>query len=152
MKTVSLILKTIPIGILFFALTGCGSGEFQTYPVDGIITQDGKPLINASVEFYPDGGGGTSYGKTDEQGHFTLEYSSGKKGAIAGKHRVRIIGGTTDPKIAREEIELMEKLDKAAKEGRPLKAPQPKSTSTKDNAPIYVEVNKKGKTQLEIKL
>lgn len=63
--------------------------------VNGTITKGGAPLVGASLEFYPEGDGAASYGKSDEQGNFTLRYSTGKPGALVGEHKVTVIGGTT---------------------------------------------------------
>ena len=131
---------------------GCSGGKFKLYPVEGTVTQDGKPLMNALIEFHPQTEGGTSYGETDQSGRFTLEYCGGKKGAIAGKHLVRVIGGTTDVKEAQEEIELRKRIDAAGQDGPPIAVPRPKPSSNKSKEPVYCEVLTKGKTVLEIEL
>jgi hypothetical protein len=81
-----------------------------------------------------------------------LEYAGGKKGAIAGKHLVRIIGGTTDLKEAQEEIELRKKADAIGQNERPVPMPRPKPSKNKAAEPVYCEVLTRGKTVLEIKL
>jgi hypothetical protein len=50
---------------------------------------NGEPLKNAKVEFDPDKGS-PSYGITDEDGRFELEFIAGEEGAIIGRHTVRI--------------------------------------------------------------
>ncbi len=78
------------------SLAGCGeqSGP-ELGQVTGTITKGGAPLVGADLEFYPTGDGGASYGTSDEQGNFTLRYSTGKPGAMVGDHKVVVIGGTT---------------------------------------------------------
>ena len=71
---------------------GCSS-EFV--PVSGVVSLDGKPYGKAAVSFQPigdkdnpyPGRGSSAY--TDENGRFVL-ISDENKGAIVGKHLVRI--------------------------------------------------------------
>ena len=142
----------LPVAMFLLVCCGC-SGDIKLRPVEGTVTQDSKPLINAMIEFHPQTEkGGTSYGTTDQNGHFTLAYAGGKKGAVIGKHLVRIIGGTTDLKEAQEEIELKEKMDAAGPDGPPVPMPRPKPSSNKNNEPVYCEVLTKGKNVIEISL
>src|SRR5262245_53931987 len=77
---------------LVFAIVGCGP---RVAPVSGKITLDDKPLVNAMIIFEPDGDpknpGPSSQGKTDSKGEYALQLTTqSTKGAIVGKHRVRI--------------------------------------------------------------
>jgi hypothetical protein len=56
---------------------------------------DGKPLADVAVTFQPvDTGkvnsGAGSFARTNEKGEYTLEVVGGGKGAVIGKHVVRI--------------------------------------------------------------
>jgi hypothetical protein len=64
---------------------GCG-GE-KLVKVAGTVTRDGKAVPNLGVHFVPEEGL-ASHGLTDHNGHFTLLYSTGKEGAVTGKHKV----------------------------------------------------------------
>ena len=82
-------------GLVVLAL-GCG-GSKKFAPVSGVIKLDGKPLAGAFVGFEPvenDNGPNlqptTAGGKTDDNGVYTLESVNGEKGALVGKHKVRI--------------------------------------------------------------
>ncbi len=94
---------TLPMFLIF---SGCGGGnEIPTAPVSGQVTMDGKPLANVSVTFQPittaikETGGG-SFGKTDSEGRFELEFvTTGKSGAVVGEHRVSIV--TPEPEEAK---------------------------------------------------
>ena len=79
---------------LALSTTGCfsGSGQ-QLHSVDGTITKDGVPFVDASLEFEPQTAGAPSYGKSDENGNFKLYYSTGKPGAAPGQHKVKVLGG-----------------------------------------------------------
>jgi hypothetical protein len=79
--------------LLLVTLVGCSDAKFV--PVSGIVKIDGVPYSKAVVTFQPisvandpnPGRGSSSY--TDENGRYTLECGT-IKGALIGKHRVRI--------------------------------------------------------------
>src|SRR5688572_21672020 len=110
-------------------LSGCGGGP-KMAKVMGVVTLDGKPYPNALVSFQPIGTaddpnpGEGSVGRTDENGRFDL-YCDAKRGAVVGKHRVRI---TTVPGHGTFED------------------PNPNSLGTPDDAP---GVPDKGKSEFE---
>ena len=64
-------------------VAGCG-GNADLGTVAGVVTLDGQPLANATVEFIPtdDGETRSSYdGTTDASGRYELYFSAGKAGA-----------------------------------------------------------------------
>ncbi len=70
-------------------LTGCSDENLGE--VRGAVTLDRQPLANAFISFSPvDGGGAPSFGKTDAEGSYHLEYTREKTGAELGEHQVRI--------------------------------------------------------------
>lgn len=69
--------------------------------VQGTVTLDGQPLVQARVAFEPVGGGRTSYGVTDEAGRYHLLYIRDIKGAIVGSHKVRFFDESEDSRVAR---------------------------------------------------
>ncbi len=88
--------RVLIVGLALLLSAGCGGGSDGPGLVDveGTVTMDGKPLANATVFFSPagEGVGGTSpsFGKTDEDGEYFLQYSISKDGAIVGKYKVSI--------------------------------------------------------------
>lgn len=68
-----------------FAL-GCGGGP-TVVPVAGVATANGKPVSGILVNFEPENGR-SSWGITDNNGRFTLEYDASTKGAMVGNHSV----------------------------------------------------------------
>ncbi|MDR2345440.1 MAG: Ig-like domain-containing protein [Planctomycetaceae bacterium] len=76
-------------------LVGCGSelsrkyAELNLATVTGIITFDGRPLENAQIQFVQNDGF-FSYGVTDSNGHYQMQFDSKHKGVKAGKHTVKI--------------------------------------------------------------
>ena len=84
------------IGGLVLVAVGCGDAKHMA-PVSGIVKLNGKPLAGATISFEPvenDNGPNrnptSSGGKTDENGSYELETGTGEKGALVGKHRVKI--------------------------------------------------------------
>lgn len=88
------ILSTGIMAIVAALLAGCGSGGPELYRVGGKVTMDGKPLAHAEVRFLPIPKGTEavrpSSAITDENGNYTLEYSSRKSGARPGEYQVFI--------------------------------------------------------------
>lgn len=85
------------VPLLCVALAGCGDSGPTIVPVSGTLTYKGKPVANARVDFTPEHGR-PSWGATDEEGHFTLNYDRGHDGAIVGKHTVSVAKRPTTPK------------------------------------------------------
>lgn len=88
-------LVTAAVHVLaFFAIfaPGCGGEKLPGLgQVTGIITLDGKPLPDATIQFTPAEAGATaSFGMSDATGKYELFYSRGNKGAKTGEHSVSI--------------------------------------------------------------
>jgi len=87
--------KWLSFALLLVLIVGCSEGP-KLAPVSGIVTLDGKPYANAAVSFQPIGGKGNespgrgSMALTDKDGRFVLLYENVQKGAVVGKHNVRI--------------------------------------------------------------
>jgi hypothetical protein len=79
-------------GLLLAGLVvaGCGNPNLSVAPVSGTVTLDGVPLKAASVMFQPNDGGRPSFGVTNDQGRYVLEYSLNELGAKVGVCTVRI--------------------------------------------------------------
>ncbi|WP_207394946.1 carboxypeptidase-like regulatory domain-containing protein [Bremerella alba] len=128
------------------AIIGCNA--YDGPPLDqvtGTVTSGGKPLVGATLEFYPDAGGAQSYGKTNENGEFTLRYSTGEFGAVSGRHRVSVIGGhaqgqSSAVKVDKDGVELAADPDSAPKRG------------AKPRHGIEIQVNSGEPTFVEIEL
>lgn len=111
-------------GVLTVLAAGCSSGEPlpKLGEVTGVVTLDGKPLPGAVVMFAPVSGR-MSTGMTDAEGKYDLTYNVGTKGALIGKHAVRITTQSEDP-VQRSPEKLPAKynhastLDAEVKEGK----------------------------------
>jgi len=77
--------------LLLLSAIGCG-GDKGVPPlgtVTGVVTLDGKPLVDATVAFAPEKGR-ISMATTDAAGRYELIYDGRNKGAVIGWHRVLI--------------------------------------------------------------
>jgi hypothetical protein len=92
-----LLRRMLMLATLALLSAGCGS-EFPTARVSGRVTLNGKPVDQVEVMFSPIAAEGKinsgvgSYGVTDADGRYTLLLIGTKdtKGAVIGKHKVRI--------------------------------------------------------------
>jgi hypothetical protein len=75
--------------ILALMLTafGCNTGP-RVVTIKGVATRKGEPIRDATLNFYPEDGSRPSWGVTDDQGRFELEYDRDTKGAIVTTHKV----------------------------------------------------------------
>ncbi len=74
-------------------LVGCGTGDLpQLGTVTGRVVLNDEPLKNVEITFSPDNGR-PSYGRTNDDGRYELEYLNDTKGAKVGKHTISIRSG-----------------------------------------------------------
>ncbi|QDU22758.1 carboxypeptidase regulatory-like domain-containing protein [Urbifossiella limnaea] len=94
----------VPLALAaLLAAAGCGGDGPKLAPVSGFVKVDDQPYPNAVVSFQPVGtkenpspGRGSS-AVTDSNGHYTLYVDTGERGAVVGKHKVRIQTKRDDP-------------------------------------------------------
>jgi hypothetical protein len=95
--------RKFPLALLFALAAGCGGSGVTYVPVSGVVTLDGKPYKNAIVSFQPQAVKGNlnpgrgSSALTDEAGKYSLATDEGARGAVPGKHLIRIRTKTNDP-------------------------------------------------------
>ena len=70
-------------------IAGCGSSDSGLGQVTGVLTMDGQPVENGSIEFIPESGGRPSLALTDAEGRYEVYYLPNVPGALTGKHRIR---------------------------------------------------------------
>jgi hypothetical protein len=121
--------------IALWALPGCGDGGPRVVPVTGSVTRNGKPVANLFINFIPDAGR-PSWGQSDEQGQFTLEYDRDRKGAEVGKHKVSVKFRPANPK---EEMELLAGRRKFHPDQKAIEAKYGIATST-----LEIEIKSSG--------
>jgi hypothetical protein len=82
-------LAIVLLGLL--GLAGCSGAKSKTYPVEGVVTEDGVPVDGATVTFNPTTEGGViATGRTDSKGEFHLTTYTSGDGAVAGEYAVTI--------------------------------------------------------------
>ncbi|EAQ80874.1 carboxypeptidase-like regulatory domain-containing protein [Blastopirellula marina] len=93
---------------------GCGGGSGpRLATVSGTVTLNGQPLPDALVSFYH-GEDRPSHGTTDASGHYELEFTADRKGALIGENVVRITLATVSGegvKPRKETIPIMYNSD-----------------------------------------
>ncbi|MBA2118011.1 carboxypeptidase regulatory-like domain-containing protein [Bremerella alba] len=80
---------------------GCFGGrpDLEFGNAHGKVILQGAPLADATVRFQPESGR-PSYGKTNQQGEYTLNFMGREWGALVGNHQVAI---TTEDRIENPE-------------------------------------------------
>ena len=73
------------------AVSGCSTSDQPPLgTVRGKVTLDGQPLAGAIVVFSPVAEGRQSFAETSAEGEYELIYFRDTRGAIVGRHTVRI--------------------------------------------------------------
>jgi len=80
---------------------GCGSGGPEIVEIEGTVTRNGKPVPNVRIYFAPTDGR-PSWGISDADGRFVLDYDYDYDGAKVGTHKVWVVdeSGNIDPTLA----------------------------------------------------
>lgn len=81
-----------PLLVAALAFGGCSGSVDRpaTYPVEGQVAYNNKPLDGATVSFWAEGSARAATGTTDKDGKFTLSTFEINDGAIPGEHKVTI--------------------------------------------------------------
>lgn len=138
-------LAVVLVSCLLIGAIGC-SKDYETVPVSGRVTLDGNPLANVGITFVPlaedkqdPNIGPGSLGKTDADGHFTLQTVEGDKGAVPTEHIVRMSApvsqggsGTGDELAAPARTEKKSELPRSAQDGTLRFAVPPEGTDQAD--------------------
>ena len=80
---------------------GCGPGGPEIVEIEGTVTRNGKPVPNLRIYFAPTEGR-PSWGISDANGRFVLDYDYDYDGAKVGTHKVWVVdeSGNIDPTLA----------------------------------------------------
>jgi hypothetical protein len=77
------------VALLLVALVGCGDSGPSLAKVKGKVTLYGKPYTKGIVTFTPEGGGPVGISTTNTDGDYEI-WTTGKMGAVLGKHKVSV--------------------------------------------------------------
>ncbi|MCC9606601.1 Ig-like domain-containing protein [Blastopirellula sp. JC732] len=100
--------KLAPVAIIAASMIlGCGgvSGP-QLGTVSGTVTLNGKPLPDATVNFYHENDR-PAHGKTDANGRYELQFTNTRMGAIVGENVVRITAATVEGEGVKPKKEIL---------------------------------------------
>ncbi|MCZ2340549.1 MAG: hypothetical protein LC104_01980 [Bacteroidales bacterium] len=103
-------LSRVMLLLLGCGLVGCSGKAFDTHPVTGLVTVNGKPLASGSVTFVSTSGGPPATGEIGPDGRYTLTTEKPNDGAAPGKYTVMIIA-------------LPDMTNRAPEDRNPLPAP-----------------------------
>jgi hypothetical protein len=112
----------LAVAAALLAAVGCDSGP-KVVKISGTATHKGEPVPSLLIKFMPDNGR-PSWGITDKDGRFILDYDEKYKGALVGPHTV---SATHRPNTPEEEMGMVKPHPAvkaiAAKYGDELKSP-----------------------------
>ncbi|MBN1909619.1 MAG: carboxypeptidase regulatory-like domain-containing protein [Pirellulales bacterium] len=92
---VVMLLATVTFFLLL--LPGCGKSRPKPVEVTGKVTYRGKPVEEATVNFFPESGY-MAIATTDTEGRFTLKTSQVGDGAVVGKYEVTVVKYRANPR------------------------------------------------------
>jgi hypothetical protein len=85
------------VALCLMWVAGCGPSGPEVYKVTGVARRGGEPLTAVKIDFKP-AQGRTSWGYTDEEGKFELNFSRDiPLGALPGEHTVAVMIPTGTP-------------------------------------------------------
>jgi hypothetical protein len=120
-------LRTVSLlgAVAIAALAGCKTDAPPIGLVSGLVTHNGKPIPNLTVNFFPTNGR-PSNGQTDTSGHYTLRWDAEHDGAEVGTHKVTVayVPGSQAPQAK-------------AEPGKP--APGPEAAATPEELKVILE-------------
>ncbi len=115
------------IALLFLccSVPACGGDVGTTYPVEGTIKFDGKPLDHGTVVFWPDeeAGNASPYPASSEiasDGTYAL-YSHGQEGAPVGAYRVVVSAQSQSDSTKPEQVKSLVPKKYTTREDTPLR-------------------------------
>ena len=147
-------------------LIGCGGPSvIKTEYVEGMLTADGEPVPDATVQFVPvnEGQGLPAVGMTDERGIYTLTASPGGDrraehggGTTPGEYHVGIIAIKFDTPLSPEEaeevgIEYRPPSEAEQRQGPPITYVVPQKYNYPKGSGITVTVSE-GKNDIPLEL
>jgi len=126
------------LAVLLVASLGCR--PVGPSPVAGVVTLDGKPLANASVQFLPVGAGRDATATTNAAGEFVMSTIDPRDGVFPGKYKVLITPLPAAPEGGPKPMSIDEAMAAAAAAPPPVDSGFPQKYSLPAVTPLNVEV------------
>jgi len=125
-------------------VSGCSKTGPDVVPVTGKLTRGGQPVPKMFLSFQPDEGR-SSWGNSDENGNFELEYDSTHKGARVGEHTVIVMYRPSsideEMKMNKGKFKLHPDLQKIVAKYGPQGTEKLRVTIKSDSEPIELKVD-----------
>ncbi len=87
--------KLLPAIALAIVIVGCSTnvrtGSDPVYPVMGVVTYGGQPVVGADVTFFSAEKNRSAFGRTNERGQYNLTTFAPHDGAVEGSHVVTVV-------------------------------------------------------------
>lgn len=87
--------RSIVLTLSCLAASGCGQSELPppepVFPVSGVITYQGKPVVGADITFFNPERKRSAFGRTNADGEYQLTTFTMNDGAVAGKSLLSIV-------------------------------------------------------------
>ena len=139
---------------------GCGSqdrtGSDPVYPVNGVITLGGRPLVQADVTFYNAEKNRSAFGRTNDKGEFKLTTFSLNDGAVEGQHVVTVVkieaAPETAPAAATESEAYVPPALGESTEPKPPKSEVPDKYADKATSGLTATVKAEGLNEIKLDL
>jgi hypothetical protein len=135
--------------IFIVALAGCSSS--RTSPVTGVVTLDGKPVADASVQFVPQGKGRDATAQTDKNGEFAMSTFKPRDGMLPGEYKI-VITPSTGPVDPTQYASSDAAMSGAAAKPPPRKEVSfPGKYTRADQTPLTQTIPASGRITLDLK-
>jgi len=152
--------KLILTAVTVMMTVGCGSqdrtGSDPVYPVNGVITLGGRPLVQADVTFYNAEKNRSAFGRTNDKGEFKLTTFSLNDGAIEGQHAVTVVkieaALETAPAAATESEAYVPPGLGQSTEPKPPKSEVPDKYGDKATSGLTATVKAEGPNEIKLDL
>lgn len=153
MSTIRLAVRVLLLPVICGLLPGCSGRPDRpaTFPVEGKVTNRGKPVAGATVAFLAPGAPRLAVGTTDDAGSFRLTTFEPNDGAVLGTHVVTVskrslVSNSTIPTV--EEVtsgqlsteEINAAIERSALEVSKTRSELPVKYADRKTSDLHLEV------------
>lgn len=150
------------VGLMLVAVSvaGCGSdartGSDPVYPVTGVVTYKGQPVVGADIVFFSREKSRSAFGRTNDKGEYKLTTFSANDGAVEGQQIVTI-AKTPPPAAPSSAAPIDSAAYEPPKVGESTELPPPKSDiptkyASQETSGLTAIVNKEGANEANFEL
>lgn len=148
------------VAVMGLGAAGCGSegrtGSDPVYPVSGVVTLRGQPVVGADVTFYNAAKNRSAFGRTNDKGEYKLTTFSANDGAVEGQHTVTVMKLEAGPEAApAADIDSPEYVPPGfgqSTEPKPPKSELPEKYADHATSELTATVKPEGPNQVNLEL